>query len=395
MAHLIRINPPRSASEARAQRQLSKTLPSSWILTTNINENNFKAVRSLARKRKPEIDSALMCPLGIFILDLKNFAGLITPYVNKPWGGTEDRGNPFTQSQDNLYPVKELLSSHDARLKTIWFEYLIVLTNKNVILNWQALDEVSPLRWHVALIDDVEEHVRKIAALSDNVRPLNSVRALEALRAFDPEELPEGLFDHWNDKRVSGLAGRAKLIVRKIAPRAALDSETVAADDPGAPNAFETPAVSVSDLSPYEVQLSIEETAVPIPPSPDAYEPLDPAHTESPMIGETFPGGRTLSRAHSVFAEQYFGSGRPLITAYREAVEGLSGQDLNEFDDSLYRLAIPPDVLTSTINEVWRTECRPQSVRPKSRTRPRIRRQDKGAPSTYNSPFGPGWELEP
>ncbi|MGY3695047.1 hypothetical protein ACVIGA_005127 [Bradyrhizobium sp. USDA 3240] len=110
MAHLVEINAARSESERAAQIFLAQHLPESWIITTNIKERNFSG------RRKPEIDSVVVSPLGIFILDFKNFRGSVTPMTNHVWTGLEE--NLFDQADDNVFPVKDLIERRTG--ETVW-----------------------------------------------------------------------------------------------------------------------------------------------------------------------------------------------------------------------------------------------------------------------------------
>src|ERR1700687_429617 len=122
MAHLVAINTPRSDSERDAQILLTRLLPSSWIVTTNIYEYNFPG------KRKPEIDSIVICPLGLFVLDFKNYRGAITPMVTRAWLPA-DVSNALEQCQNNIFSVKDLLRSYEEKLGEVWVEWLVVLSH--------------------------------------------------------------------------------------------------------------------------------------------------------------------------------------------------------------------------------------------------------------------------
>jgi hypothetical protein len=188
MARRIELFKPRGASEDEAQRVLARILPASWIITTNIKEHMF------AGPRRPEIDSVLLAPLGLFVLDFKNFRGVITPMSNQPWGGLQEmKANPLEQAYDNMYSVKNLLERHDEKLKDIWIEPLIVLTNESVELDWRTSDVNAESRIRVALLGEVEARVRQIAATKRMA--LGADMAAKVLDAFKPISVPDGLFD--------------------------------------------------------------------------------------------------------------------------------------------------------------------------------------------------------
>lgn len=181
MARLVRINEERNRAEREAQERLAQVLPSSWIVTTNIKEFNFQ------RKRR-ELDSLLICPFGLFVLDFKNHGGRITPQTNQAWGGVQEQKNPFSQGQDALYSIKDKLESSHSGEKW-WVEWLVVMTNPRVVLDWAGSDCDDALRLHVCLVDDVQEHVERIAG---KVR-LHAPQASLVLQAFKPPELASHL----------------------------------------------------------------------------------------------------------------------------------------------------------------------------------------------------------
>src|SRR5580700_9573589 len=158
MAHLIEVNSPRSKSEEQAQARLASLLPAAWIITTNIYEYRFPG------PTKPEIDSLLICPPGVFVLDFKNYAGAITPMVSQPWGGVRDADtNPLEQGQNSIYPLRDLFRGYDKVLhQAVWLEWLVILTHRDVRLDWQASDLPNDLRLRIALIADVEINVRQM-----------------------------------------------------------------------------------------------------------------------------------------------------------------------------------------------------------------------------------------
>ena len=194
MARRIEVNKPRSASEDEAQRLLARILPASWIITTNIKEHMFPG------PRKPELDSILVAPVGLFVLDFKNYRGVITPMMNQPWGGLEAMlENPLEQASDNVYPLKDLLERHDKRLKEIWIESLIVLTNEAVELDWHTSDVNADTKTRITLLGEVESKVRRIAATRRMA--LDSDLASKILEALKPVSVPSRLFAEgdWRD----------------------------------------------------------------------------------------------------------------------------------------------------------------------------------------------------
>ncbi|MET4177761.1 hypothetical protein ABIB99_008891 [Bradyrhizobium sp. LA6.1] len=193
MAHLVEINAARSESERAAQIFLAKYLPDSWIITTNIKERNFSG------RRKPEIDSVVVSPLGIFIIDFKNFRGSVTPMTNHVWTGLEE--NLFDQADDNVFPVKDLIERRTG--ETVWVNSLIVFTHKDGELNWQTSDVVADQRLRVAKIGDVEARIRDIASRRGNRNNLNSYIARKSLEALKPVDIPEQAFQHEDWQKLS------------------------------------------------------------------------------------------------------------------------------------------------------------------------------------------------
>jgi hypothetical protein len=188
MARRIEVSKPRSASEDEAQRLLARILPASWAVTTNIKEHMFSG------PRRPEIDSLLVTPLGIFVLDFKNFRGAIAPMLNRYWGGLEEGSkNPLEQIYDNLYAVKDLVKRYDNELENVWIEPLIVLTHEDAELDWGASDLNETVKMRVSLLGEVESKVRQIAANTRRTS-LDASLALKVLEALRPISIPDGLF---------------------------------------------------------------------------------------------------------------------------------------------------------------------------------------------------------
>lgn len=182
MARLIQINTPRSDSERVAQGVLATSLPDSWLLTTNIKERNFSG------RRKPEIDSIVLSPLGVFILDFKNSRGHVTPMTNRVWGGLEE--NLFEQADDNVFPVKDLMRSQAGE---VFVSSIIVFTHEDVLIDWQLSDVVDNQKLRVTYVRDVEARIRDIAG---NRRKLDPYTARKALEALKPADIPDEVFRH-------------------------------------------------------------------------------------------------------------------------------------------------------------------------------------------------------
>jgi hypothetical protein len=196
MAHFIPINPPRTEAENEAQRLLARILPTSWIVTTNVYEHNFPT------RRKTEIDSIVICPFGLFILDFKNFKSRqarIIPMANRVWDGLEGNApNPIAEAQNKIFALKDLFRAHNQELDDeLWVEWLVVLTHRESELDWSSSDLNSDSILHVCSIGQVEGNIRQIG-LARRVL-LDRKLARQALRALKPAQLPSRLFDVWND----------------------------------------------------------------------------------------------------------------------------------------------------------------------------------------------------
>ena len=158
--------------------------------------------------RKPEIDSILITPLGLFVLDFKNYHGTITPRSNGAWGGAEDdRRNPLEQIQDNMYSVKDLLKAHDEQFKDIRLETLIVLTNQDAELDWRGSNVNADARMQISLIGEVEVKVRQLAT---KLKPLNRDVASKVLDALQLVSVPADLFisADWGESKSTIEPGR-------------------------------------------------------------------------------------------------------------------------------------------------------------------------------------------
>jgi hypothetical protein len=191
MAHLIKVNTPRSESENQALTRLASKLPASWIITTNIYEYRFSG------PTKREIDSLLICPLGIFVLDFKNYAGAITPMLNRDWGGVNNIDkNPLEQGQNSIFPLKDLFRNYDDDLPhAVWLEWLIVLTHSDARLAWNTSDLSTDLRSRICLIEDVETNIHQLARGSFALGALTARKVLEAL---GQKSVAEDIFADWS-----------------------------------------------------------------------------------------------------------------------------------------------------------------------------------------------------
>lgn len=196
MAQLVSINEG-DPSEVKAQRYLRDHLPDSWIVTTNVDERNFEG---LGLKIKTELDCVLITPVGVFVLDFKNYRGSVIPSQSGRWK-VNDRyvDNPFSQRRKHEFALKELLKrSAKVQQQAIWIEGLIVFTARGVKLDWSASDiDHDDLRSRAISISQVESSVRKIAS----GRNFSVEVARTALAALKPAEVPPNLFDSWRDQR--------------------------------------------------------------------------------------------------------------------------------------------------------------------------------------------------
>jgi tetratricopeptide (TPR) repeat protein/predicted RNA-binding protein with RPS1 domain len=199
MARLIEIDKnARHPAERAAQLHLRDTLPQSWYITTNMKEHHFKHLKG--GTVHTEIDSILICPFGIFIIDFKNDAGRITPNIKSGWvssnsGPARERSgtNPFEQCEDKQFVLKKLLSDHDPKLGQIWLKYLIVLTRGT--LSWTGSDvrEKNALRLQVVELGEVESNVRLISPRPD--RKLTSATVRQVVEALKGPRLPGDLLE--------------------------------------------------------------------------------------------------------------------------------------------------------------------------------------------------------
>jgi ribosomal protein S1 len=207
MARLVQVNKTVHRSESEAHRQLGNILPASWIVTTNIARHNFEELRG----KKGEVDSIVISPFGLFVLEFKNYSGVVTPYKNKPWVSArgnfaEEKENPLDQAEPNMFLVKDLLKLklHDSQFDKLRFQWLIVLTHKDVKLDWSSSDFPVKLRSRVALVHEVKAKIHHIASTAKNSLNLDLVgRVLEVLAPAEPPSkiiasLPLNAFDARN-----------------------------------------------------------------------------------------------------------------------------------------------------------------------------------------------------
>jgi hypothetical protein len=194
MGRLVEISGPRNKSERPAQERLAEILPSNWIVTTNIKERQFQY-------NKREIDCLIICPLGIFNIDLKNHDGPITPLVNDEWRGVKYDGgkkdNPFDQGENAVYTVKQHLQMRHPGDRW-WIEWLVVLTSADATLDWSGSDCEEFQRARVCILDDVQKHIEllsKTLCFKPDARQAQSV--LEAFKARDLPSHIAFIADNW------------------------------------------------------------------------------------------------------------------------------------------------------------------------------------------------------
>jgi tetratricopeptide (TPR) repeat protein len=198
MARLIEIGKARHPAEREAQLHLRDALPASWYITTNIKEHRFKHLRW--KKTHTEIDSILISPFGIFVIDFKSDRGEITPNVQGHWiksksgkAQAHPGDNPFEKGEDKQFALKSLLSAHDPELGRLWLNYLIVLTRGK--LSWAESDikEKNALRFQVAELAEIENKVRLISRKRDKwLTPAVVRKVVEALKG---PKLPADLLE--------------------------------------------------------------------------------------------------------------------------------------------------------------------------------------------------------
>src|SRR6516225_9907387 len=113
MASLVVIDPPRSASERQAQQVLARILPAGWVVTTNIYEEHFP------KRDSAEIDGLVICPMGVFVLSLKDHTGSIIPVTSGQWGGLKEESNPLNRASRHMYVVKNFIEGQLE--ERVWF----------------------------------------------------------------------------------------------------------------------------------------------------------------------------------------------------------------------------------------------------------------------------------
>lgn len=191
---LVEVNPG-SGPESKAQRCLAGALPSDWIVTTNIQSHNFE---DWGLSGRGDADSIVISPRGIFVLEFKNWRGAsIIPNKNKAWvvDGAE-RKNPFPQGQAKRYAIKDLFKNFDRRFDDdSLFQYLIVLTHPEGVLDWSASDIRGPLRSRVALLDQVPDRIREIEPREKKKLHADLVR--KALQELAPAVMPAEVAESW------------------------------------------------------------------------------------------------------------------------------------------------------------------------------------------------------
>jgi hypothetical protein len=195
MGHLVLISEGKPW-ETKAQKRLAELLPSNWIVTTNITEAVFDADH--------EVDCLVVCPIGIFVIDLKSHGGTITPRLTEPWPGLKyDKPKekyPFAQIRKEVFAVKNLLEG-EAPDDDWWPKGVIVFSNPDAVLDWVGSDCKSRARTEVCRIEDVEKHIGMIAQETRS-RP-DARQAKIILKAVSAQNLPSHLKfidENWPDR---------------------------------------------------------------------------------------------------------------------------------------------------------------------------------------------------
>ena len=165
-----------SPYELKALKQLERTLPDGWYLTTSVP-------REITER---QIDSVLACPKGVFAIELKASDGnnVVTPQVGKPWGGLA-RGkfewNPFDQVDKEMYGLKnafqrryEILNEHPPYVKG-----LVVIMNDGCTLDLTELH--LEFRNKVTTIENVQNAVENLYGNSKVLLDSEAFSAIVAL----------------------------------------------------------------------------------------------------------------------------------------------------------------------------------------------------------------------
>jgi hypothetical protein len=173
------------ANETNAIEELKNCFGSEWLLFTNIPQY-------IAGK---EIDSCLIGPRGMVVLELKNHRGLIVCSRVGDWAGIREGGNPLAQAGKCAQRLKSYLTDKDAALQGVFVDYLVVMTNDRCDLEVDAGLEkefrVSRLSEAVGLVDGRLRLERRNRGLTLDTRR----------RIFDAivgKELPAKLEAEWN-----------------------------------------------------------------------------------------------------------------------------------------------------------------------------------------------------
>jgi hypothetical protein len=192
MGALVEIDPPRRPDEQRAHALLAQGLPASWLVTTNIYEWHFVG------RGVTEIDSIVICPRGVFLLDLKHFRGPITPMTARPWDGIptdrQKRGNPLQVIQNDVFRLKnDLLGSYDSELlEKVWIEPAVVLSHPDAILDWASSDLPEKMRSHIFTLAQAIGGLEKLASQGRPLRANHAKKIVVALKART--SIPDSFF---------------------------------------------------------------------------------------------------------------------------------------------------------------------------------------------------------
>ena len=237
MAQLVVIDPPRDDAERNAQKLLANMLPVSWIVTTNIYEAHFPKRRG---RTKSEVDSVLICPVGVIVLSLKHYSGLIVPKTSGRWGGVIEKDNPINKVTNQMYQIKHLTKNElGDKFK---LERLIVLTNRRVELDWTSTQLPQDEKLRITRVPDVEATVRAITEGGKTL--LDGEKARQILVALETPEIGDDLFNHQDWKRDFTASRDAERTVQSL--------------DVSQVSHFRTPTVQQSPLT--EEELAIRRT---------------------------------------------------------------------------------------------------------------------------------------
>ena len=209
MAQLVVIDPPRDDAERNAQKLLANMLPVSWIVTTNIYEAHFPKRKG---RTKSEVDGVLICPVGVVVLSLKHYSGLIVPKTSGQWGGVIEKDNPINKVTNQMYQIKHLTKNElGDKFK---LERLIVLTNRRVELDWTSTQLPQDEKLRITRVPDVEATVRAITEGGKTL--LDGEKARQILVALETPEIGDDLFNHQDWKRDFTVSRDAERTVQSL-----------------------------------------------------------------------------------------------------------------------------------------------------------------------------------